>query len=74
MGSTFVIFCHFSRVVGTLMSWFTQRQLNNLRVRLDEVQNQQTPLLHVQAIQMQQINEIDSAVKQLYKALQVAHY
>jgi hypothetical protein len=55
------------------MGWFTQRRLNNLQNRLDEVQNQQNCLLHVQAIQMQQIDEIDAAVKWLYKALQSGH-
>jgi hypothetical protein len=42
-----------SGVVGTLRGWFTQRQLNNLRDRLDEVQDQQNRLLPVQAIQLQ---------------------
>jgi hypothetical protein len=28
-------------VIGTLMGWFTQRRLNNLRDRLDEVEDQQ---------------------------------
>jgi len=55
------------------MGWFTQRRLNNLQNRLDEVQNQQNRLLHVQAIQMQRIDEIDAAVKRLYKALQSGH-
>ena len=37
-------------VIGTLMGWFTQRRLNNLRVRLDEVEDQQHRLLYVQAV------------------------
>ncbi len=62
-----------SGVIGTLMGWFTQRRLNNLRNRLDKVQNQQNCLLHVQAIQMQQIDKVDAAVKRLYKAIQSGH-
>jgi hypothetical protein len=34
-------FAIISGVIGTLMGWFTQRRLNNLRDRLDEVQDQQ---------------------------------
>jgi hypothetical protein len=55
------------------MGWFTQCRLNNLQNRLDEVQNQQNCLLHMQAIQMQQIDEINAAVKRLYKAIQSGH-
>jgi hypothetical protein len=55
------------------MGWFTQCRLNNLQNLLNEVQNQQNCLLHVQAIQMQQMDEIDAAAKQLYKALQSGH-
>jgi hypothetical protein len=62
-----------SGVIGTLMGWFMQRRLNNLRNRRYEVQNQQNHLLHVQAIQMQLLDEIDSAVKQFYKAIQTGH-
>ncbi len=34
-------------VIGTLMGWFTQRRLNNLRDQLEEVEDQQHRLLHV---------------------------
>ncbi len=62
-----------SGVIGTLMGWFTQRWLNNLRDRLDEVQDQQNLLLHVQALQLQRLNEINDAIKQLYSALKTGH-
>jgi hypothetical protein len=42
-----------SGVIGMLMGWFTQRRLNNLRDQLDEVQDQQHHLLHVQTVQLQ---------------------
>ncbi len=38
---------------------FTQRRLNNLRDRIEEVEDQQHRLLHVQAVQLQRIEEID---------------
>jgi hypothetical protein len=60
-------------VIGTLMGWFTQRQLNNLRDRLDKVQDQQNWLLHVQAIQLQRLDKIDAAVQRLYTALRTGH-
>jgi hypothetical protein len=40
------------------MGWFTQRRLNNLRERLDEVEDQQHRLLYVQAVQIQRIEEV----------------
>ncbi len=46
-------FAIISGVIGTLMGWFTQHRLNNLRDRLDEVQDQQHRLLHVQTVQLQ---------------------
>jgi hypothetical protein len=54
-------------VIGTLMGWFTQRRLNNLRVRLDEVEDQQHRLLYVQAVQVQRIEEIKNSLKGLYE-------
>ena len=39
-------------VIGTLMGWFIQRRLNNLRDRIEEVEDQQHRLLHVQAVQL----------------------
>jgi len=60
-------------VIGTLMGWFTQRRLNNLRVRLDEVEDQQHRLLYVQAVQVQRIEEIETALKGLYEMLKTSH-
>jgi hypothetical protein len=66
-------FAIISGVIGTLMGWFTQRQLNNLRDRLDEVQDQQHRLLHVQTVQLQRLEEIEAAVQQLYSSLRQGH-
>jgi hypothetical protein len=66
-------FAIISRVIGTLMGWFTQRRLDNLRDRLDEVQDQQHRLLHVQAVQLQRLEEIETAVQQLYSSLKQGH-
>ena len=55
------------------MGWFTQRRLNNLRVRLDEVEDQQHRLLYVQAVQVQRIEEIENALKGLYEMLKTSH-
>jgi hypothetical protein len=60
-------------VIGTLMGWFTQRRLNNLRVRLDEVEDQQHRLLYVQAVQIQRIEEIENSLKSLYEMLKTSH-
>jgi len=60
-------------VIGTLMGWFTQRRLNNLRARLDEVEDQQHRLLYVQAVQIQRIEEIENALKSLYEMLKTSH-
>ena len=60
-------------VIGTLMGWFTQRRLNNLRERMAEVEDQQHRLLQVQAVQLQRIEEIETAIKQLYQALKNSH-
>jgi hypothetical protein len=51
------------------MGWFTQRRLNNLRDRIDEVEDQQHRLLQVQAVQLQRLEEVKTAIKQLYKSL-----
>ncbi len=51
------------------MGWFTQRRLNNLRDRMEEVEDQQHRLLHVQAVQLQRLEEVESAIKQLYLSL-----
>jgi hypothetical protein len=61
------------RVIGTLMGWFTQRRLNNLRDRIEEVEDQQHRLLHVQTVQLQHLEEIESAIKQLYRSLKIRH-
>jgi hypothetical protein len=66
-------FAFISGVIGTLMGWFTQRRLNNLRDRLDEVQDQQHRLLHVQTVQLQWLEEIKAAVQQLYSSLRQGH-
>jgi hypothetical protein len=55
------------------MGWFTQRRLNNLRVRLDEVEDQQHRLLYVQAVQIQRIEEIENSLKSLYEMLKTSH-
>jgi hypothetical protein len=55
------------------MGWFTQRRLNNLRDRLEEVEDQQHRLLHVQAVQLQRIEEIETAIKQLYSSIKNGH-
>jgi len=55
------------------MGWFTQHGLNNLRDRLDEVQDQQHHLLHVQTVQLQRLEEIEAAVQQLYLSLRQGH-
>jgi hypothetical protein len=55
------------------MGWFTQRRLNNLRVRLDEVEDQQHRLLYVQAVQVQRIEEIENALKGLNEMLKTSH-
>jgi hypothetical protein len=55
------------------MGWFTQRRLNNLRVRLDEVEDQQHRLLYVQAVQIQRIEEIENSLKGLYEMLKTSH-
>ncbi len=60
-------------VIGTLMGWFTQRQLNNLRDRIDEVEDQQHRLLQVQAVQLQRLEEVETAIKQLYHDLKNSH-
>jgi hypothetical protein len=60
-------------VIGTLMGWFTQRRLNNLRDRIEEVEDQQHRLLHVQAVQLQRIEEIETAIKQLYSSIKTGH-
>jgi hypothetical protein len=62
-----------SGVIGTLMGWFTQRRLNNLRDRLDEVQDRQHRLLHIQTVQVARLNSMDDAIQQLYKALKTGH-
>ena len=60
-------------VIGTLMGWFSQRRLNNLRDRMEEVEDQQHRLLQVQVVQLQRIEEIETAIKQLYQALKNSH-
>jgi hypothetical protein len=60
-------------VIGTLMGWFTQHRLNSLRDRIEEVEDQQHSLLHVQAVQLQCLEEIESAIKQLYRSLKMGH-
>jgi hypothetical protein len=55
------------------MGWFTQRRLNNLRERLDEVEDQQHRLLYVQAVQVQRIEEVETALKSLYELLKTSH-
>jgi hypothetical protein len=60
-------------VIGTLMGWFTQRHLNNLLDRLEEVEDQQHLLLHVKAVQLQRIEEVKTAFKQLYQSLKHGH-
>ena len=55
------------------MGWFTQRRLNNLRVRLDEVEDQQHRLLYVQAVQIQRIEEIENSLKGLYEMLKTSN-
>jgi hypothetical protein len=60
-------------VIGTLMGWFTQRRLTNLRERLDEVEDQQHRLLYVQAVQVQRIEEIENSLKSLYQMLKSSH-
>jgi hypothetical protein len=60
-------------VIGTLMGWFTQRRLTNLRERLDEVEDQQHRLLYVQAVQIQRIEEIENSLKSLYQMLKTSH-
>jgi hypothetical protein len=60
-------------VIGTLMGWFTQRRLNNLRDRIDEVEDQQHRLLQVQTVQLQRLEEVETAIKQLYHALKNSH-
>jgi hypothetical protein len=62
-----------SGVVGTLMGWFTQRHLNNLRDWLDEILDQQNRLLHIQAIQLHQMDDIEANVQWLYSALRTGH-
>ncbi len=59
-------------VINTLMGWFTQRRLNNLRERLDEVEDQQHRLLYVQAVQIQCIEEVETGLKSLYELLKLA--
>jgi hypothetical protein len=60
-------------VIGTLMGWFTQRQLNNLRDWIDEVEDQQHRLLQVQTVQLQRLEEVETAIKQLYHDLKNSH-
>jgi hypothetical protein len=60
-------------VIGTLMGWFTQCRLNNIRDRIDEVEDQQHRLLQVQAVQLQCLEEVETAIKQLYKSLKSGH-
>jgi hypothetical protein len=55
------------------MGWITQRRLNNLRERLDEVEDQQHRLLYVQAVQIQRIEEVENALKSLYEMLKTSH-
>jgi alpha-ketoglutarate-dependent taurine dioxygenase len=55
------------------MGWFTQRRLNNLWDRMEEVEDQQHRLLHVQAVQLQHLEEVESAIKQLYQSLKKGH-
>ncbi len=55
------------------MGWFTQRRLNNLRDQLEEVEDQQNRLRHVQAVQLQRIEEIETAIKQLYNSIKNGH-
>jgi hypothetical protein len=55
------------------MGWFTQRRLNNLRERLNEVEDQQHWLLYVQAVQVQCIEEVETALKSLYELLKTSH-
>ncbi len=55
------------------MGWFTQCRLNNLRDRLEEVEDQQHCLLLVQAVQLQRIEEVETAIKQLYQLLKTGH-
>jgi hypothetical protein len=56
-----------------LMGWFTQCRLNNLRDRIEEVEDQQHPLLHGKAVQLQRLEEVESAIKQLYQSLKTGH-
>ncbi len=60
-------------VIGTLMGWFMQCWLNNLRERLDKVKDQQHRLLYVQAVQVQCIEEVETALKSLYELLKTSH-
>jgi len=55
------------------MGWFTQSRLNNLRERLDKVEDQQHRLLYVQAVQIQRIEEVENALKSLYEMLKKSH-
>jgi hypothetical protein len=45
-------------IFGTLMGWFNNRRLNNLRDQLHEVQGNQNRLLKVQTIAIHKINEV----------------
>jgi hypothetical protein len=60
-------------VISNLMGWFTQRRLNNLRDRKDEVEDQQHRLRQIQAVQLQCLEEVETAIKQLYQSLKHGH-
>ena len=40
---------------------------------MDEVEDQQHRLLHVQAVQLQRIEEVETAIKSLYNMLKTSH-
>jgi len=54
-----------SRVLGTLMGWFTHRCLNNLRNQISEVKNEQHRLLQIQQMTMTRLDALEKFLREV---------
>ena len=60
-----------SGIFGTLMGWFNNRRLNNLRDQLQKVQGNQNWLLQVQTVDLHKIDELENLMGEVIYEL---HY
>jgi hypothetical protein len=58
-------------IFGTLMGWFNNRRLNNLREQLHEVQGNQNQLLQVQTVAIHKVDELEKLMSEVIYEL---HY